>query len=237
MRDSDIDDILKRAADAKKEVDPAILANISTSIGSFLKPVRALPPSWILASALVLICGTVAIAGALLLGPHGFQKMSAVEAGLIFAVLGLLVALSAMQCVAEVIPGRQWRMAPWLLVVCDCIGLGAVFGLLFHDYGTERFVSQGLACLGTGLMHALPASLAAWWILSRGFAVNPAGAGLATGTLAGLAGIAMLELHCANFEAPHVIVWHIAVAPISGAIGAWVAVSAREHKRRREGQR
>jgi hypothetical protein len=70
---------------------------------------------------------------------------------------------------------------------------------------------------------AVPASLASWLILRRGFFVNSAAGGFAKGTLSGLAGIMMLELHCANFEAPHVMVWHIAVLPICGAAGLWVA--------------
>jgi hypothetical protein len=40
------------------------------------------------------------------------------------------------------------------------------------------------------------------------------------GTLAGLAGVTMLELHCPNFEALHVMLWHTAVVPASGAAGA-----------------
>jgi len=48
--------------------------------------------------------------------------------------------------------------------------------------------------------------------------INPTAAGLAIGTLAGLAGIVMLELHCANFEVPHVVLWHTAVI--------WVAAAA-----------
>ena len=92
----------------------------------------------------------------------------------------------------------------------------------FTTIGTERFVSQGMTCLIAGLLFALPASLA-WWLLSRGFAVNSVAAGLAKGTLAGLAGVTMLELHCPNFEAPHVMVWHIAVLPVSAAIGMLAA--------------
>jgi hypothetical protein len=232
MRDEDIDDILKQEAEAKQGVDPALLNRISMSIGSGLRPVRALSPAWILASGLFLICAVVAVGGAIVLGPHGVQKMSAVERGLIFSILSILVWLAATLCIAEAIPGSRRPMAPWLLVGTGCIGLGAVFGLLFHDYRTERFVSQGLACLRAGLILALPASLAAWWILKRGFAVNPVAAGLATGTLGGLAGVTMLELHCINFEAPHLMVWHIAVMPISGAIGALVALTARAYRRR-----
>jgi hypothetical protein len=226
MTNRDIDDLLKRSAEAKPEVDQAILNRISASIGSSLKPVRAIPAAWILVVGLILICGTIAVGGALLLGTHGIQKMNGLEIGLIFSVLGALVWLAAMLCVAEIIPGSKRPMAPWLLVVSGCIGLTAVFGLLFHDYRTERFVSQGLACLTAGLIQALPVALAAWWVLKRGFAVNRVAAGLAAGTLAGLAGVIMLELHCPNFEAPHVMVWHIAVIPISGGLGALAAFRA-----------
>ena len=61
--------------------------------------------------------------------------------------------------------------------------------------------------------------------------MNSAAAGLAKGTLAGLAGVTMLELHCPIFEAPHVLVWHIAVLPVCGVAGALVARTARTHGR------
>jgi hypothetical protein len=226
MTNRDIDDLLKRSAEAKPEVDQAILNRISASIGSSLQPVRAIPAVWILVLGLILICGTIAVGGALLLGTHGIQKMSGLEIGLIFSVLTALVWLAAMLCVAEIIPGSKRPISPWQLVASCCIGLAAVFGLFFHDYRTERFVAQGLACLTAGLIQALPVALAAWWVLRRGFAVNRVAAGLAAGSLAGLAGVIMLELHCPNFEAPHVIVWHIAVIPISGAMGALAAFRA-----------
>jgi hypothetical protein len=61
---------------------------------------------------------------------------------------------------------------------------------------------QGVVCLSAGLLHAIPAALASWLLLRRGFAVNPVAAGLVAGTLAGLAGVTMLELHCANLKPP-----------------------------------
>ncbi len=236
MRDRDIDDILKRAADATQDVDPALLNRVSNSIGASIYPVRTLWPAWILAACLVLIGGAVATVGAMILGPNGVQKMSVVEIGLIFPVLSILIWLASILCVAEFIPGSRRPMAPWLLAMFCCAGLTVVFGLVFHDYRTEHFVSQGLTCLSAGLVHALPASLAAWLLLRRGFAVKPVAAGFATGTLAGLAGSTMLELHCANFEAPHVMVWHIAVIPLSGAAGALVAHTAHAIGRRRTSQ-
>jgi hypothetical protein len=59
-------------------------------------------------------------------------------------------------------------------------------------------------------------------LLRRGFALNSVSAGLAAGMLGGLTGVGVLELHCPNFQAAHVLLWHTAVAPLSGAVGAMV---------------
>jgi hypothetical protein len=220
MRDDEIDDILTQASGASPDVDPALLDRISRSMASSLQPVRPLPASWILVTALVAICSAVAIAGALLLGPHGIQKMSRAQILLIFPALGVLIWLAAVCSVGEAIPGSPRRFTPWVVPTAGSLVLIAVFAVMFQDYRMERFVPQGLTCLKAGLLQAIPAALCGWLLLRRGFAVNAAAAGLALGAVAGLAGISMLELHCVNFEAPHVMLWHTAVLPLSAAGGA-----------------
>lgn len=82
----------------------------------------------------------------------------------------------------------------------------------------------GVASPSAGLLHGIPAGLL-WWLLRRGYAVNAVVAGPASGVLAGLAGITLLELDCTNFETFHLLVWHTLVVPLSGAVGAiigWV---------------
>jgi hypothetical protein len=72
-------------------VDPALLDRVATSIGSSLRPVRPLPPAWVLAGGLVLVCAAVALAGAARSGFYGIQKLSVLERALIFPTLGVIV--------------------------------------------------------------------------------------------------------------------------------------------------
>jgi len=223
VRDREIDEILKEAAQAPHDVETALLDRIAGSIGSSLRPVRPLPPAWLLVGGLVLICAAVALAGAARLGLYGIQRLSVLERALIFPALGILLWLAATAFVGEMIPGSRRRVAPGFLLVAGSLALLAVFAVLFHDYRTDRFVSQGLACLTAGLLHAIPAAFASWLLLRRGFAVNSVAAAMAAGTLAGLAGLTMLELHCPNFQALHVMLWHTAVMPLSATVGGILA--------------
>lgn len=227
MNDREIDEALGSAARNSDGVQAALLERIAGSIKPSLRLVRPLPATLTLATGLFLICAVVAIAGAVRAGFYGIEKMGLLERGLIFATLGILLWIAAVEFVGEMIPGSRLRVSPGALVVISCMVLLGVFGLLFRDYRTDHFLAAGIVCLGTGLLHAIPAALAGWWLLRRGFAVNSIAAGLAGGMLGGLAGVTMLELHCSNFEALHVLLWHTAVVPLSGAVGALTAWALR----------
>ena len=171
MRDREIDQILKQAAQAPHDVDPALLDRIARSIGPAAPsgPPTAAglgpgAPGW--------SAPRVALAGAARAGFYGIQKLSVLERALIFPALGFLIWLAARQSSAEMIPGSRRRVAPGVLLGAGCLALVAVFAVLFHDYRTDHFVSQGIVCLTAGLLHAIPAGLANWVFLRRGFAVN-----------------------------------------------------------------
>jgi hypothetical protein len=117
------------------------------------------------------------------------------------------------------VPGSKSLVEPRiLLAVCTGI-LIALFAILFHDYRLDRFMSEGIACLATGMLYASVTGVLLWLVLRRGFILNPIAAGVAAGTLAGLAGFGMLELHCPILKAMHLMVWHIAVIPLNGLTG------------------
>ncbi len=227
MKDEEIDDVLKGSARNANVLKAETLERISDSIKMSLRPVRPLPPTWMLAGGLVLICAAVALAGAAHAGFYGIEKMDILERALIFSTLCVFAWLVGIRFVHEMIPGSRRRVAPGALLAIVSGLLIGLFAWLFRDYQTSDFFSAGIACLVTGLLFAVPTALLAWLLLRRGFAVNPVSAGLVAGTLAGLAGLGLLELHCQNFQAAHVLVWHIAVVPLSGAAGALVAWTLR----------
>jgi hypothetical protein len=228
VTDAEIDEALERAARMPHAVPPELLRRIADSIGPTPEPVRPLSPAWVLTALLTLVGAAVALAGAAGAGFQGFEALSAGSRIAIFGALAVLCCVVAEHLVGEWMPGSRRRFTPAGLLATASVSLLGVFALLFHDYRIDHFVSAGLACLLTGLMCAVPAALLGWWVLRRGWVTHPVAAGLAAGVLAGLAGVAALELHCSNFEALHVLVWHTLVVPVSGSAGAIVGWALRK---------
>ena len=225
MNDAEIEQALNRATPASQPLPAELLKGIADSLEPTLVPVRPLPPGWVLVGGLLVVAAAVALAGASRAGFGGFAALAPHARVAIFAALALVGCVAAGRMVAEWIPGSRSRLSAAGVVTLATVALLAVFGLLFHDYHTDHFVAAGIGCLSTGLLWAVPAALLGVWWLRRGWVVNHVSAGLAAGALAGLAGVTLLELQCTNFQALHILVWHVLVVPVSGAAGAllgWV---------------
>lgn len=220
MIDAQIDEAVARAASTARPLPAALLESITAAIGPSLAPARLLPRSGILVGVLILFSAAVALGGAGRLGFAGFAALPTTERVIIFGVLTLIGSLAATHVVGQWVPGSRFRIPPSGLLALACLALLAVFGFLLRDYRTSHFVSAGVVCLATGLLWALLAGILSLWWLRRGWAVNPVSAGVAAGMLAGLSGLALLELHCPNLQASHVLVWHVLVVPVSAAAGA-----------------
>jgi hypothetical protein len=229
VNDRDIDEVLRKTAEAPHAVEQALLQRIAGSLEPSMRPVRPLSHTWALALGVVLIGAAVALLGGLRAGFNGFDKMDLPERVVIFSALFLVAYAAGTEFVNTMIPGSRRRVSSTNLLALAILVLLAVFGLLFRDYHTEHFFSIGIVCLVTGVLHAIPVGLLSWLLLRRGFAVNPVAAGLVGGTLAGLAGITLLELHCPNFQAFHILVWHTGVVPVSAAFGALLARVLHRH--------
>ena len=219
MNDREIDELLS-GAKVPQGPGAEVLGKIASSIAGSMRPVRPLPPQWMLAGGVALVCALVALAGAAAMKFSGIATMSVLERGTVFSALGILVLAAANELVSAMIPGSRRRFSSGVLLLVISVGLAAVLAVCFRDYRTTHFIHAGLVCLGIGVLHAILAGLLSWLVLRRGFAVDAVSAGLAAGTLAGLAGVGMLELHCPNFQTAHVLVWHLGVLLVSAGLGA-----------------
>jgi len=232
LNDRDIDNLV---SGAKVPVipNPETLARIAESIARSIRPVRPLAAGWLLTARVFLICMAVTLVGAAALGFSGIAKMNVLERSLVFGALALLALSTASQLVNAMTPGSRRRMTSVAQFAVSGLSLAAILAMCFRNYQITHFWRAGLVCLAIGLLHAVPAGLLSWWVLRRGFAVEPASAGLAAGTVAGLAGVAMLEFHCPNFQAAHVLVWHIGVLLASAGLGMLCGSAQVRFERRR----
>ncbi|HJT87332.1 MAG TPA: NrsF family protein [Bryobacteraceae bacterium] len=217
MRPEDVDRIL---AGSKEAPPPELLERISRRVTANATPVRPLASPWQYAAGLILIVIAVALLVAGILRMNALRVLNAVQMASIFAVIAIILVIVAAGCVVQMIPGSRQIARPVTRMVAASAALAALFAIEFQNYTTDAFVSHGIPCLRAGVITAIPAAILCWLILRRGFILNPVAAGTASGTLAGLAGLAMLEMHCPLLEAPHVMVWHVAVIPLSAGTGA-----------------
>jgi len=199
-------------------VDPELLKRVTASMTSDLKPVQPIATHAALVARLLVVFAAVAVVGAALFGFNGARRLEPLAAGAIFAAIGIFTFLAATAAVSAMVPGSRWS-PPAAPAIAGCVALAAVFAAVFPDRSAGRFLPQGFACFRAGVVCAIPAALAAWLALRRGFATNRRAAGIAIGTLAGFAGLAMLELHCPNLRLPHVAVWHLAVVAVGAGAG------------------
>jgi hypothetical protein len=220
VRNADVDEKLDQAAHAPHALPAGLLERIVESVGPAVQPVRPFGSTPLRSAGLALIVAGIALLGAARLGFRGVEALSLAPRLVIFGTLALLAALVAARTVREWIPGSATPVAGSAIPAAVTGALLVVFALLLHDYSTAQFVPAGLTCLLTGLLHAAVAAPFLWWLLRRGYAVNAVSAGLVAGALAGLAGVSLLELHCAKLEAPHVLLWHTLVVPVSAVTGA-----------------
>ncbi len=232
MTDHDIEKRLGWAAYPSRDVNPALLRRIAESVQGSLQPVRALPGSGMLISGVILICAAVAVAGAARAGFFGFKVLGVAQRVTILSALAALLWMTAREFVNHWTPASRRYLAPRAAIALTAGALVAVFGVLFSDYHVEHFFSTGIICLGAGVFHALVAGCLAAWFLRRGCVLDLVPAGAMAGTLGGISGVTLLELHCPNLEAAHVLVWHVAVVPVSAAGGALVGWWVRAWRRR-----
>jgi hypothetical protein len=235
MTPDEIDRILEKSANripgpaeggaAMKRVEDAILKD--------LRPVRPLAPTWVFVLTFMGVFAALSSSSGTILGLHGIRALDVYQRALIFPTLLATAWLAAAACSREMRPAAGLRLS-WLALIFSVGAFFVVFSLIFGNYSTQHLVPEGIPCLVAGLCVAIPTGLGIAWILRRGFVLDWSAAGMAAGALSGLTGLAMLELHCQNLKAIHVMVWHLAVVIVSTVLGFTIGRVADFFRRRGE---
>ena len=223
MTPQDMDRILDQAAhrSSPQDLDSAAIERAKASLPRSFSPVRPMSSAWVFVSLFVAVFAAIALFGAWAFGVRGLPLLSLTRRAVIFPVVLAGAWIAAIASVREMRPAGGTRTAATALAIGTLAPLAA-FGFLFQNYSFQSFVPEGVKCLLAGLACAIPAALLLFLLLRRGFILDYRAAGLTIGTLAGLAGLGMLELHCPILKAPHIMFWHVAVVWVSGIAG-WLA--------------
>ena len=202
---------------SREAVSQERLRAIESSIHERMRPVKPLPSNAaLIAMFLATVALTCAIAGGLI-GIHGFRNMTAVERWLYLGAAGISALLLSFAMAREMIPASGIRFTGAGVVILS-LALPVFSTIaLFPATHTEPFVTLGVHCFQAGFVAALLSAILLWILIRRGFFTSPLDAGMTGGALAGCAGFIVLAFHCANFDALHILAWHL--GPMVTAIG------------------
>ncbi len=234
MKPDDMDRIIEQAAGriAAQEQDSRVVESVESVLLKDLRPVRPLAPVWSFSALLVGLFAFFAILSGSILGLHGIRVLSPSQMAWIFSALLGTGMMAGVALAREMRPASGVRFGYSVPIIANALFL-IVFAALLTGYGIKNFVAEGIPCLVAGLSVSLPTAVAIALILRRGFILDWKKTGTLAGTLAGLAGLGMLELHCANLKAIHVLAWHVAVVVMSGTAGFAIGWTADRFRRRK----
>jgi hypothetical protein len=205
---------------------PATLRKIAEGIATNLRPVRPVAPAGYFFGAFVAIFVSIVAIGVYRMGAFAIAVMTPVQTAAILSALAISTGLLAYSLVNQMVPGSRHRIPPMLLPVGIAISLTIAIAVLFQFQHERDFWGNGWRCIRAGTPFGLFAALPIWLVLRRGAILSPTMTGAATGLFAGLVGTSVLEIHCPNLDAWHILVSHLGVAilcALAGLVIGWTA--------------
>jgi hypothetical protein len=226
---------LVRSLDSLVPVDPpspATLRQIAEGMATNLCPVRPVAPARYFLGAFVGIFVSIVALSVYRMGALAIAVMTPFQAAAILSTLAISTGLLASSLVHQMVPGSRHGISPRLLPVGITISLIIAIAVLFQSQRERDFWGNAWACVRAGTAIGVLAAAAFWLVLRRGAILSPSMTGAATGLLAGLVGTSVLETHCPNLDAWHILVSHAGVAILCALVGLLTGLTAETIGRR-----
>ena len=200
-------------------LSPAALRKIAASLAYNLRPVRPLALARYFVGAFVGIFVSIVALSVYRLGAFAIAVMTPLQTTAILSTLAIGTGLLVYSLVNQMVPGSRHRIPPALLAVGITILVAMVMAVLFQVQQEGNFWGNALFCIQAGTLVGALAALPFWLVLRRGATLSPRMTGAAAGLLAGLAGTSVLEIHCPNLDAWHILLSHLGVAILCALAG------------------
>jgi hypothetical protein len=187
--------------------------------------VHPVAPARYFFGAFVGIFVSIVALGVYRMGAFAIAVMTPRQTAAILSVLAISTGLLTYSLVNQMVPGSHHRISPRLLPVGITISLMIVIAVLFQFQHERDFWGNAWVCIRAGAPIGVLAALPFWLILRRGAILSPGMTGAATGLLAGLVGTSVLEIHCPNLDAWHILVSHLGVAMLCALAGLVIGLA------------
>jgi len=145
--------------------------------------------------------------------------MTPLQTAAILSALAISTCLLASSLAHQMVPGSRHRVSPRLLPVGITMSLIIAIAVLFQFQQERNFWGNAWACIRAGTPIGVMAAVPFWLLLRRGAILSPSVTGAATGLFSGLVGASVLEIHCPNLGAWHILVSHLGVAILCALAG------------------
>ena len=202
------------------------LQQIESGIAADLRPVWPMLSSRYQFASFAGIFGSLVAFGVYRMGAFAIAVMSPLQAWTILSALTISSGLTAYSLTKQMVPGSRHRLGPRLLPGGILVVLAITISALFQFRHGADFWAGNWSCVRAGTPFGVLAAIPFWLVLRRGAVLSPGITGAATGLLAGLVGTGVLEIHCPNLDAGHILVSHLGVALLCAGAGLVIGLGA-----------
>ena len=181
-----------------------------------LTPVPPIPGLGTFAAVCAAIVAAALSVTAGILGVRGWHGMN--QSQVLATVLFFATAFAALifGMYAQFKPGSQIKINDGIPPLALSVGF-ALLTVLFFPWDSESrlFAINALGCTAIGSWIALVSAAGMLWTIRRGYALDTNSAGIWTGAVSSLAGIAGLQIFCAHRGAEHMLAGHLPVVAVA----------------------